>query len=510
MEGSEERGHRQWILNWLTAAVLLSSLSGLWALASPIYSAPDEPAHTYRAASLARGQLIGERVRDAPHGANRLVYVPGGLLVLFDYECFFHQPNQPASCASPPSTFLRQTVPTLSAAGAYPPLYYLLVGLPVAIEGTARAFYASRILTGLFSSVLLAAAFASAMSLRARSFLSLGTALAVTPMVLYVTATINPSSLEIAAAICLWVNGIIVLDRMPSPLNERLPLGLVGVSGAVLALSRPISALWLGIIVLSLMALSTRQRLVQLLGSAPGRFWLAVVVVAVLISGAWMLAFDPAAPNVDIVPDNQLKLTESLEASLGRTPYNLAQMIGNFGWLDAPIPSPMVWLWFALVGALLFVAVGSGQPAIQWNLFAIFVITAFLPPIVEALEFNDRNVFWQGRYILPVAVGLPVLAGHAVDSLPDSLRALLQPSRAIGLFGTFLAHNVAYFFALRRFVVGTGGDLRFFGHPAGWQPPLPDWVLALMFLALSAAWLIWMLEVRSGRNRRKGWIRRRS
>src|SRR6059058_2800527 len=43
--------------------VLVAVLTGVWGLATPLFANADEPAHVVRAASVARGELVGKTPR---------------------------------------------------------------------------------------------------------------------------------------------------------------------------------------------------------------------------------------------------------------------------------------------------------------------------------------------------------------------------------------------------------------------------------------------------------------
>src|SRR5437867_1450257 len=45
---------------WSTTFALVAAVGGLWALANPLFAAPDENSHVVRAVSLDHGQLLGE------------------------------------------------------------------------------------------------------------------------------------------------------------------------------------------------------------------------------------------------------------------------------------------------------------------------------------------------------------------------------------------------------------------------------------------------------------------
>ena len=48
---------------FLVTFVLVAALTGLWGLATPLFANADEQAHVVRAASVARGELVGKTPR---------------------------------------------------------------------------------------------------------------------------------------------------------------------------------------------------------------------------------------------------------------------------------------------------------------------------------------------------------------------------------------------------------------------------------------------------------------
>ena len=73
------------------------ALTVLWSLASPLMSVPDEPAHTVKAAAVARGELLGET--DGAQGSAMTVTVPEYIAATHEQTCYKHQRQIPASCA---------------------------------------------------------------------------------------------------------------------------------------------------------------------------------------------------------------------------------------------------------------------------------------------------------------------------------------------------------------------------------------------------------------------------
>ncbi len=69
-------------LRWWTSFAIFATLGLAWVIATPLFAAPDEPAHVVRAASVGRGELLGRDVpkaqQVAPFGnAAVIVTAPG-------------------------------------------------------------------------------------------------------------------------------------------------------------------------------------------------------------------------------------------------------------------------------------------------------------------------------------------------------------------------------------------------------------------------------------------------
>ena len=94
----------------------------------------------------------------------------------------------------------------------------------------------------------------------------------------------------------------------------------------------------------------------------------------------------------------------------------LQQMIGVFGWLDTNSPGFTLFLWIVALGSVLTLALLVGPRRLVVATTAILVLTVLLPIALEVPSVCAAGYFWQGRYTLPLAVGVPVLAGIAAAS----------------------------------------------------------------------------------------------
>jgi hypothetical protein len=122
-----------------------------------------------------------------------------------------------------------------------------------------------------------------------------------------------------------------------------------------------------------------------------------------------------------------------------------------------------------------------------------------VPIALEAPRAASQGFPWQGRYSLPLAAGIPILAALQID------RARVLPDRLVRSFGTCLltlfvaGHLYAHFWATRRYTAGVKGTLNWLAAP-GWDPAVPVWLLFLGFvvaLPLTAAALRWQMLARS-------------
>ena len=121
-------------LRWCVVAGSLFVMCALWAIATPAMSSPDEPSHTVKAVAVARGEFSGVQ---GPRpttwtipGALTTVQVPADYAVVGGLNCYALMPEHDASCIPGLPSDHTTLVDAYTAAGHYPPLYYLLVGWP--------------------------------------------------------------------------------------------------------------------------------------------------------------------------------------------------------------------------------------------------------------------------------------------------------------------------------------------------------------------------------------------
>ncbi len=483
---------------FLVTFALVAVVTGLWGLATPLFANADEPAHVVRAASVARGELEGKPPRSKLLKGYTFVELPaiygssGRHL-----NCFARKPNRDASC----HTFTgsqTKTIRVITEAGHHPPAYYAVVGGISRIWPTAAgAVYLMRFVTVLITALFVAIAVRVLLRLTAPRVALVGLAAALTPMVLSFGAAVNPTALETAAAIATWACGLVLVSEMRR--GEAPARGLViqlGVSAAALVLARQISMFWLALIALIFAALLGRNALQRLWRSTAARVWGAIVAGCAVAQLAWIVFANGLDLSVPIGFEPTLSNTDLARATVGRTGLFYFEMLGNLGWLDTGLPGLSYLLLTAALGALVLLAVAVGTRRYVVAMFATIMITVATPIALEAWQYREYGLYWQGRYTLPIAVGVPLLAVFALQS-DTGRRAVLRGWFVPAVAGMLVVAQVlAFYQALRRWSVGENGPVFYWLDPK-WTSIVPQFLLILAYATAFVAFVVWLLGRRS-------------
>jgi hypothetical protein len=395
--------------HWLLAFVGFLFLGSAWALAAPYDGTPDEMQHILRAAGVARGELAPTPT-EADMGTGAFQNVPGGLV---RENCWMFESEKPASCAKEPGgdDSLHKT-PT--RAGRYNPVYYAVVGWPLRLYPNWTGITMARLISaGLVAAMLASAAYAVTHWTRHRLMLA-GLLAGTTPMTLHLAGAINPNALEIASGTALFA-ALVPLLLEPETVPRRAALVLAGVSGAVLCTVRSVGPLWCAV-VLAVLLLPTTRALVRSLWASVFARWVAIVLgVAAAAGGLWTVVMK-AGQLGSIGTHNEITFVDAVKWEVvQRWGSYLNEMIGVTSWLDAAPPQPAFTLWFMMLGALIVVAVAFGTWIDRWRLFAVAAVVFGFPTLTDAMGASKYGFVAQGRYVLPIAVGLPLLAAFVLS-----------------------------------------------------------------------------------------------
>jgi hypothetical protein len=316
-----------------------------------------------------------------------------------------------------------------------------------------------------------------------RSFLLVGILLGLTPMVVYLGGVVNPNGPEVCVAICAWVSGlVVVLEQAESP-----PRGLVvifTVSTAALALTRGLSPLWVVLILLVLGSLAGRRRALALLRMRPLQISLGIIAVSGFAAVAWIVGAhsNSLAQNGPMLPAHESAL-DTLFNVFGATGSWIQQMIGIFGFLDTPAPFATFLIWYVVIGFLVLLALSSTGRRGTIVLLGLLAIVIFLPVVIADHEVHRFGMVWQGRYILPMAVGIPIVSAALIDGTGAIDRFRVRIS-VIFCLGIGVADFAAFLTSQRRYASGLPGPI----DPAHgtWGPPLGNYLMTLWSLVTTA------------------------
>ncbi|MGR4879177.1 DUF2142 domain-containing protein [Streptomyces sp. LARHCF249] len=463
---------------WLVAFALFFALAGSWSAASPLGSSPDEHAHFIRAAAVARGQIGGTQVM-VPHTvagiegqfAEAGVQLPEWYRNLpAHHECYSWHQSRPASCA-PPLGNSEKIVQATTAAGRYHPAYYLATGWPSLLIDGPKGLYLMRFVSALLCSALLASAVVTAAEWRRRSLAMLGVLAAATPMTLYMAGMVNPSGGEIAAGILVWTALLaIVLAPDPRLLNRRL--ARLGIGGLVLINIRPLGLIWFAGAVVFCLLLTQRR---GVLGSVLRRkaLWMWTALLGLATAGALFWAARHPDNSKISIPDS-LTAGVAAKRTMGNTEWYIKQMLGYFGWLDTPGPAFMYVVWMAVLATLTVLALVYGRKRDVVAVLGMLAAIVLVPVAAQASEAERIGMVWQGRYLLPFAVGLPLMAVLICATRAPERGLPWRRLVGFAVAGLALANAASFYWTLRRFTVGTRGS--WLATHAHWAPP-GGWVL---------------------------------
>jgi hypothetical protein len=313
-----------------------------------------------------------------------------------------------------------------------------------------------------------------------------GLLLAMTPMVFFLMGGINSSGTEIAAGMTVWAATLALLRGRTEPLWL---VSAAGVGAVALVVVRRPGPLWLVLIIAgAFLAAGSWDRIRELLTRRAVQLWAVAVVAFGLFQVIWLTMVGSLGTATGGAGSRGL--AETVTASLGQAyQKQVVESVGYLGWLDLPVPDIAVAAWLVALGGLLILGAVSGARRLLVTAFLVAGGALALMVAFEVLEAGNRFLFWQGRYSMPLLVGVPILLGLSVTPYAIQSGRIRVGLLLTALFST--AHAIALFQYLRRNAVGIFGNPRFLWQP-DWTAPVPLWLLFGGSIAVTIA-LAWSL-----------------
>lgn len=484
---------------WLVLYGLFFALLLAWGIGTPLQQSPDEWSHLFRAAGIYNGQLLISSPGPMDPTLGDPIRVPASLNEdRIAARCFMHHNKVPVSCSHPRPTsdaLVRGSTP----AARYPPFYYGLVGWPMLFGHGHLVLYLMRVVAAALSAALLAWGMLSVLRL-GTGLAATGLLVAVTPMVGWLSSMINPNGLEIAAAAALWPSLLLWFTATEDRLRRAGAIG-AAVAAATMVLSRSVAIVWVSVALVSVLALPRASWLrAQLRDRLTYR-----AVGGVVLAGVVTLAWSVLSRQNQLAPLTKphfhighASLARNLVAAYGQLGRWWHEAVGYFGWLDTPISSRLLHIydlaWVLLIAAAVIATIRTRRFRAAGCALIAGALTVAVTVYLAASVTNELSIsFWQGRYSLPMGIGVPVLLGFAAPTPRGrARRTVAAMSVVISAIGcVVMVTSFLTFFA--RNSVGVGHPLSLRG---GWQPPggiilwllvMSASLLGLALVAVSAA-----------------------
>ena len=460
----------------MSFGVAVFALMAVWSLMTPLFSGPDEPANYIKSAAVIRGEWVGSEFPPSLQMSYWTTYVhvnpqfgtPN--LIPWQFASFPDHPGYDIAIEDAPAN----DVPTWTNMGRYPVLPFIFSGVGTLLGPHDMSARVARLMTSAICAALLAMA---AFAMRKRETSSVGILMAVVPGTIFLASTMNPSAIEICAAIALWaVTPIVISGSL-----ERWSRFVFAISGSFLILTRPLSPVFYAVILmLCYVATSNRARVMQ----SARQHWrvFALHLATILFVAWWYLAiysFHLSSKVITGLPS--ISIRSQIESALRHIPTLLDQAVGNFGWLDSPMPrGALVIFTFALL-----ILIGRGLRSMtRREVIALLLLAAVTVLLVVAQDLNYysllRNFGSQGRHIVPLLVGLPIIAAGSFAWKRNWENA------AVSIWGLVMVWSGLG--ALRRYTVGINGDNAFdMFTDRAWNPVLGFWPTVMMLILSTLA-----------------------
>jgi hypothetical protein len=412
---------RRVFLVFLVATLLVQAA---WILTTPAFRGSDEFDHVYKAEAVARGQWNTSEA--AQHGRGGIVTIPGDVVRAASAVCSSYPYTGHDNCY-PIRSVGNGQVEVATAASAYNPAYYVVVGPLARPFSGAGADYAMRVVTAVLCALLIAWSAAVTARWARTAWPLICMSIGLTPVLVYSTATAAPNGITYAAAALVW-SVVVALSRTDidhGGLAAPLTIGSVAV-----VTTHTTGTMWLALVFAVAVLLAPLRHWLAVLRRRP-RTWVlsaAVVGVATALSLSWIAfahtnSLGTTVLEPDPFPLERLPVFEMLWA---------LQAIAAFPLRNEPAPMPVYVMWGLPLLAVLAALFTRGSRRDRVAGAVALLVVAVVPAVLTLMSYRTQGVAWQGRYSLPFWLGMTAIAGSVLDRRPiRPLNAVPAPLYAV-------------------------------------------------------------------------------
>lgn len=347
---------------------------------TPPFQTPDEPAHLFRIWSISEGRLFGHGGAPVP----RSVFAAAATALKRPY--FARTPLRPGDRVFVPVVADSWRQRLAYTAPSYTPLGYTVAAAAIFLGRLLELSPIALVYLGRGAN-LAASTLILAIAIRRAPFGRWALCLfALTPMVVYMRATLSVDALTIACATLLVVE---IARAAPA---------------SSIALAFVVAAVKPGYFLLPLLVFGVPRLRAR-------RAVAAMIVLAMLagVAAGWFWAREAGTPQgppirgVATLLHSPIAYALALPRELAKIAGLMAiELVADFGWLDAPAPLAFAVIWIAaLIGVAVIDGPASGFSR-AWSL-ALFFATDLMICTVCYVFAQPHDFFTglQGRYFLP-------------------------------------------------------------------------------------------------------------
>jgi hypothetical protein len=444
---------------WALLMGALVPMTFVWALTNPMFASPDETAHMVRAQGFSHGDFVPPFRTDG--------------IPIDSVNCFRFQAQVTAACQD--LTWDERGTELDVPTEGYPPVFHALAAVPAMVLNDLAGAYAMRLWMALLCCGLLAWAGTIMTRPRRGAWPFAGWLVALSPMVIFMASSVNPSGLTAAFAAVLMA-GVLAVWHYGEKNRSSVAALVIGAAG--LATVRRDGVLWLGLVLLACAPLLPLGRLRaafrrrRVIASAT-----LAAVAALAVSVRW------AIPTVDrFVSRREIDGDGSAWQGVGQFTTYLRQLTGVFGWLDTPLTETLFLVAVAVAGLVLLLSLAAGASRLVLVTLLASVILLLAPVAFGAVRFP----YLQGRYLFPIWICLYFAAGAAITPDAVSARVTARLMRIVAV-AWLVVHVGGLLVNLRRYAVGETGPLWFFFDRSPWRPPPMSNGVAVVLIAVAAS-----------------------
>jgi predicted membrane protein DUF2142 len=447
-----------------------------WTLSLPAFTGADEFDHAYRAAAVAGGEWRTDL--SAPSGTHGdLVSVPESLPPAAAPICNWMPYTTRYNCAAV-DDLGDGMVTVASGAARYNPAFYWVIGTVAKGTDGVPSLYVMRLASALLCALMLGLA-AWAVGLWAKTIWpKMALVISMVPVAVSSLAVAAPNGLEFCAALSLWASLLGVARTKAAPHLQRRLIWSCLPGGLVLTTVRGLGPLWLALtvlIVIAVLGISQTRAIISSQRTAVS--WVAALLTGGTLASVWWIL--SAGTTID--PTQDLGLSNPVGNSFKQMPLWVFQGFGAFPTRSEPAPLAVYLIGIPLTVGFCVLGWGAAGTRIRRALVLVLGLSVAVPLLSTMAVYSHSGAVWQGRYGLPLVVGLVLLVGVALEDRGYQLRW-----RVIVLGAAWVAFTTAQSVSVVH-VVNKERSMNPFAETSHWLMPQPS-LIALLSIAGCAAW----------------------